>query len=360
MKNNSKSNSSFKKPKPKEINSQEENISLLSSNNEWPKITVITPSYNQGLYIEETITSVLDQNYPNLEYIIIDGGSTDSSVSLIKKYEKHLAYWVSEKDSGQSNAINKGILKSTGTIIAWLNSDDFYRPNALINIALAYINNPTNNSCVGKTCTFYSTKKVSSHPIQDILKETAEKTAGFGGMSQPAMSFNAFEYKKIGLLNEALHYCMDLEWWIKYLLTYGINKISRLDKILVNFRIHEQSKTHNEQKHFLIERESIYYSIAIQSNQHKIAEALSKMGNIDKNYHFSFNFDKRTIRLSEKILAYYLLQRGDECYVKDENKSAAIYFYHIQEKLLPSNDKKYLRMLKLKNKFLPKFIKNLK
>ncbi|MDX9762897.1 MAG: glycosyltransferase family 2 protein [Desulfomonilia bacterium] len=93
-----------------------------------PKISIITPSYNQGQYIEETITSVLDQKYPNTEYIIIDGGSTDETIDIIKKYESSLSYWVSEPDDGQYDAINKGFSKSTGEIMAWINSDDKYTP----------------------------------------------------------------------------------------------------------------------------------------------------------------------------------------------------------------------------------------
>ena len=109
---------------------------------EHPKISVITPSYNQADFLEETILSVLNQNYPNLEYIIIDGGSTDRSVEIIKKYEKHLSYWVSEKDDGQSHAINKGLQHATGEIICWLCSDDLHVSDTLYTVAELFRLNP--------------------------------------------------------------------------------------------------------------------------------------------------------------------------------------------------------------------------
>jgi glycosyltransferase involved in cell wall biosynthesis len=101
----------------------------------YPKISIITPNYNQGSFIEETILSVLNQQYPNLEYIIIDGGSTDNSIEIIKKYSNRLTYWISEKDTGMYNAINKGFAKSSGDIMGWINSDDILAKESLFNIA---------------------------------------------------------------------------------------------------------------------------------------------------------------------------------------------------------------------------------
>ncbi|NVO00781.1 MAG: glycosyltransferase, partial [Geobacteraceae bacterium] len=114
-----------------------------------PKITIVTPSYNQGRFLEKTILSVLDQGYPNLEYIVIDGGSTDESVEIIKKYADRLTYWVSEPDRGQSHAINKGFERATGEIFGWLNSDDWYHPGALQAVAEAFAANPDVGAVVG-------------------------------------------------------------------------------------------------------------------------------------------------------------------------------------------------------------------
>ena len=113
------------------------------------KISIVTPSYNQGHFIEETIKSVLDQQYSNLEYIIIDGGSTDNSVEVIKKYAKHLTYWVSEPDRGQSHAINKGFHRATGECLTWLNSDDWYVNDALKVFADGLQSNPHFGMVVG-------------------------------------------------------------------------------------------------------------------------------------------------------------------------------------------------------------------
>ncbi|MDJ1168120.1 glycosyltransferase family 2 protein [Roseofilum sp. BLCC_M154] len=110
-------------------------LKTMANGSDWPKISIVTPSYNQGEFIEETIRSVLLQGYPNLEYIIIDGGSTDNTVDILKKYEDYISYWVSEPDGGQSHALNKGFQKATGDLIGWQNSDDYYAPGVFQYIA---------------------------------------------------------------------------------------------------------------------------------------------------------------------------------------------------------------------------------
>ena len=138
----------------------------------WPRITIVTPNYNQGQFIEETIRSVLLQGYPNLEYIIIDGGSTDNSVEIVKKYEQYLAYWVSEPDRGQSHAINKGFERCTGDYVAWMNSSDCYMPGALQYI---FGNSKINNSDFIYGISTYAgrslnEKQVVCNPKMEFLK----------------------------------------------------------------------------------------------------------------------------------------------------------------------------------------------
>lgn len=113
--------------------------SMRKMNVNWPRITVVTPSFNQGNFIEETILSVINQGYPNLEYIVIDGGSTDNTVEILKKYDHFLSYWISEQDQGQADALNKGFDKASGEICAYLNSDDLFLPGAFYHVAMSYM-----------------------------------------------------------------------------------------------------------------------------------------------------------------------------------------------------------------------------
>ncbi len=205
-----------------------------------PKISIITPSYNQGQFIEDTILSVINQNYPNLEYIIIDGGSTDNTVNIIKKYEHYLAYWTSEKDNGQSEAINKGFKKATGEIVGWINSDDFFMPGAFSKVANCFAMNKELDFINGYSLLIDEhTNILSNHFIIKQKKWYARH--GIYYISQPAMFWKRKIFDKIGFLREDFHALMDRELLIRIL--SNDFKIGHLGKILAAFRMHNASKS---------------------------------------------------------------------------------------------------------------------
>ncbi|MDN3655868.1 glycosyltransferase family 2 protein [Ferruginibacter paludis] len=224
----------------------------------WPKISIVTPSFNQGKYIEETIRSVLLQNYPNLEYIIIDGGSTDESVSIIKKYEPWITYWETEPDRGQSHAINKGLEKCTGEIFNWLNSDDSYLHDTFYNVANAFIADPDLKVVSGFENHISSAGQLSLYQ-GTVLAETLEETIELCEISQPSTFFRLSCIMKVNGVSEDLHYIMDGEMWVKFLLMYGQVNFRKLKTTVVNFRFHENSKTVSNSlvNNFLFERCSI-------------------------------------------------------------------------------------------------------
>ncbi len=213
---------------------------------ELPRITVVTPSFNQARYVEQTIRSVLDQNYPNLEYIVIDGGSTDESPEIIQRYGSRLAYWVSEKDRGQTHAINKGMERATGEIRAYLNSDDLYLPGTLQRIAQAYLENPgadlfhgkcriidADGSTVGqRTASIYAFEEVVD------LWGVWWKRRNF---VQPEVFWTRRIAEKIGPFREELYYVMDYEYWARMLLAGA--DVCTLDCELSCFRLTPTQKS---------------------------------------------------------------------------------------------------------------------
>jgi glycosyltransferase involved in cell wall biosynthesis len=222
----------------------------------WPKISIITPSYNQGEYIEQTIISVIGQQYPNLEYIIIDGGSNDNSINIIKKYEKNLQYWCSEVDSGQSEAINKGLKKCTGDIIAWLNSDDMYMPGALffmaqvadIDKAEIYYTNCihygiTDNSVLSWATDVYNLSNLISLDVADYI-------------TQPSSFWTRKALLQNDLLNESLHFAMDWEWFLRA--KNNKIKLKQFNDAISIYRVHPNRKTENSTENRLIELRCIY------------------------------------------------------------------------------------------------------
>jgi glycosyltransferase involved in cell wall biosynthesis len=215
----------------------------------WPKISIVTPSYNQGRYIEETILSVLDQGYPNLEYIIIDGGSTDSTVDVLNRYKMQLAYVVSEADRGQSHAINKGFAIASGEFVSWLNSDDRLAPGALAAVALAF--STSSADMVSGICEIYKNDVlINRHmtacgdgplPLLDILDLDNGWNAG-QFFYQPEVFFSKALWDKAGgQVREDLYYSMDYELWLRFA-NCGAN-IHVIGRPLARFRVHSDQKT---------------------------------------------------------------------------------------------------------------------
>lgn len=203
------------------------------------KISIVTPSYNQGRFLEQTILSVIGQQHPNLEYIIMDGGSTDNSVEIIKKYERHLAHWESEKDRGQAHAINKGFALATGTIFGWLNSDDFYLPGTLAFVA-AQLDARKPELLFGNCLHFvddqeraYGSDVGSEHERRDLL------LADY--IIQPSSFWTREAWFQAGVLDESLHFGFDWEWFIRAMKA-GV-AFQAVDRYLSAYRIHGEHKT---------------------------------------------------------------------------------------------------------------------
>jgi glycosyltransferase involved in cell wall biosynthesis len=178
-----------------------------------PLVSIITPSFNQASYLEQTLRSVLEQDYPRIEYTVIDGASTDGSVEIIKKYVVRLAHWISEKDSGQAEAINKGLVRATGEIIAWLNSDDYYLPGAISAAVKVFEENRDvvmvygDMLAVDENGQTINTLKYKQLSLEDLLC--------FQIIGQPSVFFRREVYEVIGGLDTTFHFLLDHQYWIR-------------------------------------------------------------------------------------------------------------------------------------------------
>lgn len=212
----------------------------------WPKISIVTPSYNQAQYLEETIRSVLLQGYPNLEYIIIDGGSTDGSVEIIKRYEPWLTYWVTEPDRGQSHAINKGFERSTGEIMAWINSDDYYAPKAFELMATTFSKHPDALWAAGQTDFVEQNgefRKGWGRPVEEIERWFVGPV-----VMQQGVFWRRELWSENKHIDESLLYSFDYDLWFQFTLKQKFP--IWINKITAYFRIHDESKTFLFQNRF--------------------------------------------------------------------------------------------------------------
>lgn len=207
----------------------------------WPRISVITPSFNQGEFLERTILSVLRQEYPNLEYIVIDGGSSDESLEIIKKYASQLAYWTSEPDRGQSHAINKGFEKATGEIMCWLNSDDFYLPATLRTVAGHLARETGSMALAGHVLKVYT----DGRPAEELagryenLRRLLQFWRGYQ-MHQPSIFWRREVFERVGFLDEAQQYIMDFDYWVRIARHFDFQNV---DEVLSCITYHDKAKT---------------------------------------------------------------------------------------------------------------------
>jgi glycosyltransferase involved in cell wall biosynthesis len=205
-----------------------------------PKITVVTPSYNQGKFLRETIESVINQNYPNLEYFIIDGGSTDESVDIIREYEDQIDWWVSEKDKGQSDAINKGFRKASGELLCWVNSDDILLPGCLQEVGSSYLEHGK-PELIHSNFIYIDQNSLVARMIRIPRQTRFFMNRGVWSVSAPSSFFSNKLLGEIGYLNVDYHISMDLDIWMK-MIKKGA-RIHYIPKYLGAFRRHQDSKT---------------------------------------------------------------------------------------------------------------------
>ncbi len=291
---------------------------MQSSPDIFPKISIVTPSFNQGKYIEQTICSVLDQNYPNLEYIIIDGGSTDGTLDIIKKYKSKLTYWISEPDKGQTDAINKGFAKCTGEIFNWINSDDYYEPGCFEKLN-ALFSSPSVNVVCGKEWSFNNDKpqqKILSPG--SIIKENIFETIRVGIIDQPCTFFRRSTIEAFFPLDNSLCYVMDRQLWWNYLLRFGQEDILQTVEIFTNFRLHPRSKSVEAGALFEHEFDRLKLSLLTQLKAPVVLE--QQILNRDLLLNHKWSIEIKPVNFIPAAFACFYAER---CYVKKDLKTTA-------------------------------------
>lgn len=235
---------------------------------EYPLVTIVTPSYNQAHFIEETILSIKNQDYPNIEHIVVDANSTDNTLDILKKYGDQIK-WISEPDNGQTEAINKGFKMSSGQICAYLNSDDSYVPGCFKTVVNYFHKHPDVDMLVGDVNYIDEKSKIIRITYYPPFSVGRMLRAGGGLISQTGVFFRRSLFDSIGMFNETFHHVMDYDFYIRAGLKHKVKSIS---SVLANFRLHSESKTMTEsgqqgqpaealivQKRYITKKSTLFY-----------------------------------------------------------------------------------------------------
>lgn len=208
-----------------------------------PLVSIVTPSYNQGRFLEAAIRSVLEQDYPRIEYIVMDGGSSDESAAILERYSGQLAHWESQPDQGQAHAVNKGLRLAQGELLGWLNSDDTLLPGAVRLAAAAFEQPPAADVVYGRLERSDASGRLVPTPAlpKDRVEFSLERLLGECIVNQPGSLWRRNVMEKAGLLDETLHYALDYEYWMRLALVGA--RFKRLDAALARFRLSPGSKT---------------------------------------------------------------------------------------------------------------------
>ena len=204
-----------------------------------PLVSIVTPSFNQVRYLEATIQSVISQSYARLEYIIVDGGSTDGSVDIIKKYEGKLAWWVSEKDQGQTDAINKGFSRAKGEILAWINSDDTYEPGAISSAVNFLLAHPEVGLVYGEA-NYINVDGSTIGRFPAAQTDLVRLRRGYVHIPQQTAFFRAGLWRAVGPLDPSFYFAMDYDLWVRLALR---SQVKYIPQTWANFRLHTSGKT---------------------------------------------------------------------------------------------------------------------
>jgi len=251
-----------------------------------PKISIITPSFNQADFLEETILSVLNQRYPNLEYIVLDGGSTDESAQIIRRYESHFAFWTSEKDNGQADALNRGIRMATGDIIAYINSDDTYLPGAFDAVAHEFSQERDWTWLCGEWVNFGPSEASPSAQPQLRAPRTAAQALFYNCFNaQPAIFWQASLFREYGVFEESYPLCFVDEFQVR-ILHHG-QKCLELHRPLASYRFHPGSFSVSVDEKFWKERERIraQYLPLIPVDEARREETLHRAQELESEAH---------------------------------------------------------------------------